>query len=304
MCITFFLDKCPDTYLEFRLWKQGRVNIENLSQKLKGAVSQASWDIITEYFLLKTPLCMENAVPDYLSKKGPVRMNSLDIDFSKEIEFNCALELNTGRNVKESICNSGKRKEHFLPRNKRNRRFIQPTQKMMRSITFEETTSDGGVLSNVYSKHLPDWLEFGFSINTPSVKKQRINLANRHLPNTVIGELMNMLPDSPRAFSAIPTDSLKSKSGDIFVPYISSNLIQKFVIISRNFEQWLSTISVKDSACPDIISPQVLKHSQKFVPSISNIFIPRQKILWISVETDNVSIRKFIGSFAHNYFHF
>lgn len=288
-----FLDQCPNTYLEFRLWKQGRVNIENLSQKLKGAVCQASWDIVTEYFLLKKTLCMEHALPDCLSKKVPVRMDSLDIDLSKEVEFNCVLELNTCRNVKESICNSTKRKEHFLPRNKRHRRFIQPNQKTMRSFTFDEATSDGGILSDIYSKYLPDWLEFGFSINTPSVKKQRINLANRHLPNIVIGELMNMLPDSPKAFSAIPTDCLKSKSGDIFVPYISSNLIQKFVIISRNFEQWLSTISVKDSACPDIISPQVLKHSQKFVPATSNnTFIPRQKILWICVETDNVSTNK------------
>ncbi|XP_018578793.1 KICSTOR complex protein SZT2 isoform X1 [Anoplophora glabripennis] len=284
-------DECPDTYLEFRLWKQGRVNIENLSQKLKGAVSQASWDIVTEYFLLKKPLCMENVIADYFSKKGPVRINSLDIDFSKEIEFNCILELNTGKNVKESICNSGKRKEHFLPRNKRNRRVIPPNTKTMRSVIFDETTSDTGVLSDAYSKYLPNWLEFGFSINTPSVKKQRINLANRHLPNIVIGELMNMLPDSPKAFSAIPTNCLKNRSGDIFVPYIASNLIQKFVIISRNFDQWLSTISVKDSECPDTISPQVLKHSQKFVPAIANnTFIPRQKILWISVETDNIIV--------------
>ncbi|KAJ8923504.1 hypothetical protein NQ315_010082 [Exocentrus adspersus] len=284
-------DKSPDTYLEFRLWKQGRVNIENLSQKLKGAVSQASWDIITEYFLLKKPLCEESTVPDYITKRCPVQMNSLDVDFSKEIEFNCVLELNTGRNVKESISSIGKRKvEYFLPRNKRSRRFLQPNPKTMRSITFDEPT-DTGVLSDVYSKYLPSWLEFGFSINTPSVRKHRINLVNQHLPNVIITELMNMLPDSPKAFSAIPTNCLKSKSGDVFVPYIASNLLQKFVIISRNYEQWMSTISVKDSECPENISPHVLKHTQKFVPAVLNkSFIPRQKLLWISVESDSIIV--------------
>ncbi|KAJ8945629.1 hypothetical protein NQ314_009160 [Rhamnusium bicolor] len=312
-------DDCPNCYLEFRLWKQGRVNIENLSQKLKSAVSQATWDIVTEYYLLKKPLCVENVSSNYLAKIGPVRMNSLNIDFSKEIEFNCVLELNTDRNVKESISNTGKRKlEHFLPRNKRNRRFIQPNPKTTRSITFDDCdkkkdtvtqrsqplkpmiklnsleTGDAGMLSDVYSKYLPNWLEFGFSLSTPSVKKHRINLANRHLPNIVIQELLNILQDCPKAFSSIPTHCLKSKSEDIFVPYIASNLIQRFVIISRNFDQWLATITMEGSAeYPDNISPHALKHSQKFVPTLwNNTFIPRQKMLWISAESDNHSHKR------------
>lgn len=42
--------------VEFRLWKQGRVNIESLTLKLKAAVRHALWDNILELKLLTAPL--------------------------------------------------------------------------------------------------------------------------------------------------------------------------------------------------------------------------------------------------------
>lgn len=42
--------------IEFRIWKQGRVNLEALLQKLCAAVRYATWDLVTEYNLLSTAL--------------------------------------------------------------------------------------------------------------------------------------------------------------------------------------------------------------------------------------------------------
>lgn len=42
--------------IEFRIWKQGRVNLEALLQKLSAAVRYATWDLLTEYDLLSTAL--------------------------------------------------------------------------------------------------------------------------------------------------------------------------------------------------------------------------------------------------------
>lgn len=42
--------------VEFRLWKQGRVNIESLTLKLKAAVRHALWDNTLELKLLTAPL--------------------------------------------------------------------------------------------------------------------------------------------------------------------------------------------------------------------------------------------------------
>lgn len=42
--------------IEFRVWKQGRVNLESLIQKLSAALKHATWDLVTEYTVLPTPL--------------------------------------------------------------------------------------------------------------------------------------------------------------------------------------------------------------------------------------------------------
>lgn len=41
--------------VEFRLWKQGRVNVESLTLKLKAAVRHALWDLVLEVKLLTAP---------------------------------------------------------------------------------------------------------------------------------------------------------------------------------------------------------------------------------------------------------
>ncbi|CAH1153732.1 unnamed protein product [Phaedon cochleariae] len=307
----------PPSYLEFRLWKQGRVNVENLSQKLKAAVSQATWDIIMEYYLLKKSVCVPTPTWNEYGKCEPVKLDTLNIDFDKEVVFNCVLDMNTAKNIKDTIMHTERPiVKHVRPRKKRNRHTILPTLKATRSITFDDEEKekesnkdrassnkptvkldsfekgDDGVLSVIYSKYLPNWLEFGYNLNTPSVKRHKINLANRHSPDIIIKELMNILQDSPKSFKCIPTNSIEALSENMYAPNVTSYLIPKYVVISRNLEHWSATIAIDDASdIPDCISPHSLKHSQKFVPATcNNVFIPRQKILWISVENDNIII--------------
>lgn len=42
--------------IEFKMWKQGRINIESLKEKLKVAVRQSIWDLVTEFNFLPTKL--------------------------------------------------------------------------------------------------------------------------------------------------------------------------------------------------------------------------------------------------------
>ena len=46
----------PVALLEFRIWKQGRVNCESLTQKLQASVRHAIWDLLMEFHLLTAPL--------------------------------------------------------------------------------------------------------------------------------------------------------------------------------------------------------------------------------------------------------
>ncbi|XP_066906429.1 KICSTOR complex protein SZT2 isoform X3 [Halyomorpha halys] len=50
---------CPEVLLEIRLWKQGRINKEALINKLKNTLQYALWDLITEYYVFRTPIFEE-----------------------------------------------------------------------------------------------------------------------------------------------------------------------------------------------------------------------------------------------------
>ncbi|RZF32788.1 hypothetical protein LSTR_LSTR011434 [Laodelphax striatellus] len=49
------------TFIEFRVWKQGRVNIESLTDMLKASIRHTLWDLLMEYNLLTAPLTKTSA---------------------------------------------------------------------------------------------------------------------------------------------------------------------------------------------------------------------------------------------------
>ena len=300
----------PPVYLEFRLWKQGRVNIDNLSIKLRDAISQATRDLVMEYLILTAPLCEErNRIMLPLTA---VKINTSELNLAKEVEFNCILEVGNKDNIKVV----GRRKlETIFSHRKRVRRVNPPTSKTTRSITFDDyerdkelyfakmssmkpltklnsfETGDDGILCNNYSKYLPGWLEFGSTLLAPSVRKQKITLTNYHLPGATIKELLSVLQDTPKAFRSIPLRPLCEDNDEVFVPHDPKKFVEKCVIISRNFDNWKASTAFRGTLdYPDFMSPHSLKHTQKFVPAAAgNKFIPRQKILWILIQSDSVS---------------
>ncbi|RZC33025.1 SZT2-like, partial [Asbolus verrucosus] len=305
-------EEIPHVYLEFRLWKQGRVNIDNLSIKLREAISQATWDLVMEYLILTAPLCEEtNKI--LIPQPTPINIYTSNLNLSKEVEFNCTIDVTNKDNIK--IVGRRKLETLFLHR-KRVRRVNPPTAKATRSITFDDyerekeiyfakmsnvkpltklnafETGDEGILCKNYSKYLPGWLEFGSTIMAPSVKKQKINLTNCHLPGTTIKELLNFIQDIPKAFRAIPSHPLCEENDEVFVPHDPKTFVEKCVIISRNFDNWKASTAFRGTLdYPDFMSPHALKHTQKFVPTaVNNKFIPRQKILWILVQSDSIVI--------------
>lgn len=68
----------PQALIEFKIWKQGRVNVESLTQKLRAAVRHAVWDLVTEYKLLPTVLTEESVSDCSVAHKEtqtPVKSN-------------------------------------------------------------------------------------------------------------------------------------------------------------------------------------------------------------------------------------
>lgn len=300
------LDKLPEVYLEIRLWTQGRVNKDNLRNKLSAATSQATWDIIMEYFLLKTPLC-ENTNTE---KQQPI-LNTLNVETINAVPINneevtCNVLLDT-TNEDELAVNFVKEYNDYRPRkgtiNSQSQRSIafddcsKEKEKEKSKLDWKTCIKfdnfelgDGGAVTEVYSMILQDWLEFGFGINTPSIRKTIINLYNHHLVNITIKELQNLILQlSHDAVKFFTLDFNKA----IYVPYTYSHSSRKCLIISLNFEQWKGSSFFNGSLdFPDLLSSHNLKHVQKFGPIVINNkqYIPRQKILWGTVETDSVCI--------------
>jgi len=46
--------------VEFRIWKQGKVNLDLLTKHLQSAIHHAFWDLHMEYRLLTAPLAQES----------------------------------------------------------------------------------------------------------------------------------------------------------------------------------------------------------------------------------------------------
>lgn len=315
--INFDLEGLPDSYLEFRLWKQGRVNMDNLSQKLKNATSQAVWDIIMEHYLLQSPLCYE----DVANLKGAIlSSNKLtdpnittpfsDGDAFLEFENSELLDLSLSSKNIEIELHSGLQMETRSD-SVSSRRRKRVNQFYQRSTTLDETKDsstknsfivlnpyeqgDRGILNDVYSKAVQEWLEFGYTLATPAVKRHNVTLTNRHLTNVTVKEIQSIIThlsrENAKAFRAIPIKT-QTKGREIYVSYAPINSIQKCLIISRNFEQWKACTAFKGSLdFPELYNVNNIKHTQKFTPTVTSnsSFIPRQKILWALIETDKVN---------------
>lgn len=299
----------PEIYLEVRLWKQGRVNVDNLCTKLSAATSQATWDIIMEYFLLKAPLCEKSDVIKPLRIFNMINDETIKMITNNDNEICCRVLLDT-TNEDDSAINFMKETNDYQYRPRKGTMNSQ-TQ---RSITFDDTKEkekektttdwktiikfdsfelgDDGIVTEVYSKILKNWLKFGFTINTPSIRKTVINLNNHHLLNITIKELQNLITQlSHDTVKFFTLDLNSDEDEDVYVPYVYSHSARKCLVISRNFEQWKGSSYFNGSVdFPDLLSSHSLKHVQKFGPIVINNkqFIPRQKILWGTIETDNV----------------
>lgn len=271
------------------------------------------WNI----FLLKEPFCQNILTENTLNPLIPLK--ELDQDLSKEIEFNVVFTDKNKNKINNDIVISNKEKCEININaiiKHRSRAFLSPKRKTSRCITFDDANNDAiggnlkkninkpsfklnslengseGILSDTYSKNLPDWLNFGSQLGAPAVKKHKLLLHNRHLAFITVIELLNLIQDSPKAFQAIPITPLKSNHEFSYTLYNNSTSVQKSLILARNFEHWKAMVSYEEN--PDfllLVDTRMFKHNQKFIPHIlNNVLIPRQKFLWVFVESDSILI--------------
>ncbi|EFN84896.1 KICSTOR complex protein SZT2 isoform X2 [Harpegnathos saltator] len=285
-----------ETLIEFRIWKQGRVNLESLILKLSSAVKHGTWDLVTEYNLLATPLTESEDVADSSSV------------------------------VKETAVEN---RETQTPPVK-----TPPPQspKTPDDSTIDQyELGEEGKLNEIYHTTLARWFQFALEMGVPAVKKHEVIIHHRHAIPVIVKELQNLIrcqdPDtSSRVFvlqdrqpflnqfvvsrktgsgthkwpesirNKVSTEGNVNREGadsPVYVPRDFNKDEQasciKCILIARNFCQWKASSSRKID--PELLAPKDQKQLQKFNPLISESnFVPRQRILLAEIQSDNIII--------------
>lgn len=144
-----------ETLIEFRIWKQGRVNLESLILKLSSAVKHGTWDLITEYNLLAIPLTEPITAPSLVIEEATTTENG---------EAQTPMKTPQSPNVVDN------------------------------NLTINEyELGEEGKLNEIYHTTLAQWFQFALEMNVPAVKKHEVIIHHRHAISVIIRELQNLI---------------------------------------------------------------------------------------------------------------
>ncbi|XP_023246457.1 KICSTOR complex protein SZT2 [Copidosoma floridanum] len=258
-------------YIEFRIWKQGRVNLESLVQKLRAALKHANWDLITEYTFLPTvlaePTGSDEEETNERSSGDPSELDCYELGEKGKLSkvyhttlaywFQFALDLSAPA-IKKHVVKL--ERQHSLP------------------VILKE-------LQNLVQSHAPDtsvqtFVQWSRQPFVGTLDKDELLLGrSTEVTDGNIGWLEKAaeLENTDDSVFFLPCDSTNDNTGT----YIRS------ILIARNFNQWKASFSDKVNA--DQLMPKDQKLLQKFNPLISeNSFVPRQRLLLAKVQSQYI----------------
>lgn len=265
------MEELPCLFLEFRIWKQGRVNLDSLKFKLTSAVSQAIWDLVSEHHLLLAPLCTSE---NYSSMSDSDEQNSIDMNNSVEYVPKACIKFVVPGNsrIKRKIISSPV--ENYL--------LTLPQPDVSKDASVRCERGEAGIMHPVYASMLVKWFEFAIELGVPNIKKSHVKLKNRHAITVCMRELQHILS------SLVPDMTLKAFQPDctngIYIPYDMSKPAAKSLLIGRNFDQWKLCTNTGAKVENDI--HKLL--GNKFVESDHNKTTMHQRMLLGIVKSDEL----------------
>lgn len=266
--------------IEFKIWKQGRVNLESLLQKkLCSAVKHAIWDLVTEYKFLSTSLTepfTKNIQETYIETKE----NQTSMKIEPKITHDMIIDqFETGEDGKlHSIyCVTLSQWFQFaleigVPSIKKHEIILNHRHPISTIITELET---------LIQSQAPDTSSRAFVLKDrqPFIEKRILN-----------EELLTKLKKNK-----YPVLESEEKSNlPLYIPCDFNKDVQgtytKCILIARNFHQWKASIS--KTVQSELLIPKDQKLLQKFNPLIldNTNFVSRQRILLAEVQSDNITL--------------
>ncbi|KAH0546460.1 KICSTOR complex protein SZT2-like isoform X1 [Cotesia glomerata] len=287
----------PDVPIEFRIWKQGRVNIETLKEKLGAAIKHAIWDLINELYLFSVPLTVPVQMNPLESKDDwneyyqlPSNLKSLD-----QAKLNCnSYELGEIGMLNEIYHKTipcwyqfaldmgvPSVRKHVVPI--QHRHPISTTIKELQNL-IRVNAPDTSTRAFVLDQSQPFLINDILSPNTfLPFKKLHVQNDDESKDNS---DNYSFRVDDHNDYD---DDDEDDDDEIIYVPYEfnlgDTKSHSKAVIVARNFNQWKA--SINNIPEPDLLMPKDQKLLQKFNPLIQETnFIPRQRLLLAKVQGD------------------
>nr|CAD7404422.1 unnamed protein product [Timema poppensis] len=250
-----FKELSSQALMEFRIWKQGRVNIESLTQKLGNAVRHALWDLLMEYRLLTTPIPEIQFLPSSeptTPNKGCHRHRKLGVLRETYISFNFWFTFRSTDLADFVILE---------------RLFTLESHSILLPIGREKTET---TLHEVYHTIMQPWLDFGVELGVPSIRKHTVSLTARHSLAVMLKEMqMLIISNAPDTHALVFCPSTIPVSGNkqTYLACQGLNTIKELIphseegstclVLGRNFNQWQACIIDANNYDADILNPKV-----------------------------------------------
>ena len=254
-------DSNAGALIEFRIWKQGRVNLESLIQKLRSAVRHAIWDLVTEYNFLPTVL----TIPLKDSSDG---CKPTLLQFSKN-----KYSLNSRNNVFQNSENGCiKNFENYSVQTSGIETVQSHANKTFQNVYDEAIQNPGNVentedfdqfyesrekvqLHKVYHTTLPYWFQFALEMNVPAMKKHIVTLQRRHSLAVTLKELQNLIHSNT---SDTSTRTFVQRSRQ---PFVDDDMEE-------------DPLAHKISECTDNVNKIWLKKTQEQENNDKSVYLP------------------------------
>ncbi|XP_046747125.1 KICSTOR complex protein SZT2-like [Diprion similis] len=282
-------DLSPEALIEFRIWKQGRVNLESLTQKLRSAARHATWDLVTEYKLLPTVLMEE--LPNEVSfdctvahkeTQTPVKNKQSKPPISDTIQLN-RYEVGEDGKLHEVYRTTLHHWFQFalqinVPAVKKHIVVMQRRHPI--PVIAKE-------LQSLIRGHAPD------TSSRPFVLSRRQPFIDTSPPHEEIHMTKSFhMSESTESVNSSWLSVVKDDNSDrnVYVPCDLTREDQspiKCLLVARNFYQWKASHS--KTIEPEMLVPKDQKLLQKFNPLIlDSSFVPRQRLLLAKIQSDNI----------------
>uniref|UniRef100_A0A8C5Q215 SZT2 subunit of KICSTOR complex n=1 Tax=Leptobrachium leishanense TaxID=445787 RepID=A0A8C5Q215_9ANUR len=267
----FFVESCPSdsaplTLVRFDVWEKGNISSSQLSERLSNSMRHALCDVIIEYNILQSPMCVEPLTPAAPEATADARHDTFLVpgrspshtppsktgrrSFWDMLSKPDIGELGPPKTTDDIVSD---RPEELRTRRRHKTDSLKTLnysdksgigiEQRKRQMQLEE--GDAGSLHPLYSHTCLQWMNFMNQLGCPSVQLSSSSTVSRFLVPSILLELFTIITSLACDTSVRVFEKICGAGKAAFVPYSPSQqsgarpaAARELILLGRNFHQW------------------------------------------------------------------